>query len=405
MIDKIEKSLSKLIEYCEKEEYKGYDPYDTLNSPILYRLPGNYSKFVILQLQKRNPINIRGMLGIGKEYVHKGMALFLKSYSTLYQLVDTGKLDDFAIEISTSQLLAKANYFYNWLLSNSTEGYDGLCWAVTFPIARKNSIRPKIDPSSVLACFVAEAMFEYYKINPSKEIIDKLEQIARFIEINIPFIETDKGICYSYTTRKQDIVFNANMHVAQFFSQFYALTNNIKYFELAKKCVEFTISYQEEDGKWAYSINASGIKKYQSDFHQGFIIDSLSEYIRLTGDNDRNKKIALDKAVSFYKTKIFRTNGSSYWRFPQKWPIDIHNQSQGIITFTNQNSENVDYLKFASKITQWTIENMQDKKGYFYYQKWPIITNKIPYIRWSQAWMMLALTTILNEIKRDDNNV
>ena len=41
------------------------------------------------------------------------------------------------------------------------------------------------------------------------------------------------------------------------------------------------------------------------------------------------------------------------------------------------------------------IENMQDKSGYFYYRKYPLFTNKIPFIRWAQGWMMLALSEVL----------
>ena len=55
---------------------------------------------------------------------------------------------------------------------------------------------------------------------------------------------------------------------------------------------------------------------------------------------------------------------------------------------------------FAEKIAKWTIENMQDEKGYFYYQKWPFLTNKIAYMRWGQAWMMLALSTLFEKIKK-----
>jgi hypothetical protein len=37
------------------------------------------------------------------------------------------------------------------------------------------------------------------------------------------------------------------------------------------------------------------------------------------------------------------------------------------------------------------------KAGYFYYQIQPYYKNKIPYMRWSQAWMLLALATLLEQ--------
>ena len=57
---------------------------------------------------------------------------------------------------------------------------------------------------------------------------------------------------------------------------------------------------------------------------------------------------------------------------------------------------------FAKKIAGWTIINMQDENGYFYYQKWPFFTNKISYMRWNQAWMMFSLSLLINVMKVDN---
>jgi hypothetical protein len=40
---------------------------------------------------------------------------------------------------------------------------------------------------------------------------------------------------------------------------------------------------------------------------------------------------------------------------------------------------------------------MWSEKGYFYYQVLPLIKNRIAYMRWSQAWMLLALSMLLSE--------
>ena len=55
----------------------------------------------------------------------------------------------------------------------------------------------------------------------------------------------------------------------------------------------------------------------------------------------------------------------SKWRLPKIYPVDIHNQSQGIITFSKLRSYHPSYFNFAKTIKEWTIENMQDKTGYF----------------------------------------
>ena len=74
--------------------------------------------------------------------------------------------------------------------------------------------------------------------------------------------------------------------------------------------------------------------------------------------------------------------------------MEIHNQAQGIITFAKLRDFDRSYLKFAQRIAEWTIENMRDGKGYFHYQKHRLYTNRIPYMRWAQAWMLAALTLL-----------
>jgi len=42
------------------------------------------------------------------------------------------------------------------------------------------------------------------------------------------------------------------------------------------------------------------------------------------------------------------------------------------------------------------MKNMWDDRGYFYYQVHPAYRNRISFMRWSQAWMLLALSAILS---------
>jgi hypothetical protein len=56
---------------------------------------------------------------------------------------------------------------------------------------------------------------------------------------------------------------------------------------------------------------------------------------------------------------------------------------------------NPEYLNFSKIIANWTITEMQDKKGFFYYRKLKTYTNKISFMRWGQAWMFVALTELM----------
>jgi hypothetical protein len=54
-----------------------------------------------------------------------------------------------------------------------------------------------------------------------------------------------------------------------------------------------------------------------------------------------------------------------------------------------------DALSLALKVAQWTIENMQDGTGYFYYRRYSSwLVNKTPTLHWGQATMMSSLAAL-----------
>ena len=51
-------------------------------------------------------------------------------------------------------------------------------------------------------------------------------------------------------------------------------------------------------------------------------------------------------------------------------------------------------ISLAEKIGDWTIENLRDSRGFFYYHRQRFCKVRIPYMRWSEAWMMYALARL-----------
>jgi len=76
---------------------------------------------------------------------------------------------------------------------------------------------------------------------------------------------------------------------------------------------------------------------------------------------------AIQKGLEFYHSRQFDEEGMGVFRHPTKYPADIHNQAQGIITFSRFADLDYKYLEKAETILSWTIKNMQDPEGFFYY--------------------------------------
>lgn len=78
------------------------------------------------------------------------------------------------------------------------------------------------------------------------------------------------------------------------------------------------------------------------------------------------------------------------------YPIDIHYPGQLFVTLSKLNEfENNKVL--ADKVINQTLQNMQSPKGFFYYQLKKVISSKISYMRWSNAFMFNAITYFIKE--------
>ena len=237
-------------------------------------------------------------------------------------------------------------------------------------------------------------LFSYFKLTQDPEAKTLLLAADQFILEDIPHIPTASGICFGYNPEAKGCCYNASLHAAESLAIVNTFKNDEVYETLIHDAVKYVISRQKPSGVWYYSHGKDSLKeKNQIDFHQGFILDSLDKIDTLTnGRLSSSIQPAIEKGLEFYLSNQFDSAGRSFWRLPVKHPTDIHNQAQGILTFSRFSHLNPDYSKMTDRVVDWTITNMQDKKGFFYYQKYPLLTNKISHIRWGQAWMFYALT-------------
>ncbi|MEI6084589.1 MAG: hypothetical protein WCS70_09840 [Verrucomicrobiota bacterium] len=64
----------KLDAYCRARDWRGFDPYDGLNAPLVP--PGKLGRQVWTQFHRRSPVNLRPLCGIVPTLNSKGLALF-----------------------------------------------------------------------------------------------------------------------------------------------------------------------------------------------------------------------------------------------------------------------------------------------------------------------------------------
>lgn len=372
-----------LQEYIEKQGFKGFDPYDVLCSKFPFRLFGRWGEVLAIQFQKRNPINIRPLLGIKKEYNAKAIGLLLESYVTLEKL-----------ELQ-KDFKSQSKFFFSFLKDTISPGFNGACWGYPFAWSTTEKHLPANAPNVVVTAFAVRGLYKYYEKTKDPTAAELIHSAARFVYMDLPRNESSVGTFFSYTPFQQDCCYNASLFAAEILARSSAISKNDSYQTLAVSAVEFVVKQQHDDGHWNYSRNLkTGEERVQIDFHQGYVIDSVFLIAQLLKIENQSWNNAVSAGTKFYREKQFLDSGQSLWRIPKAFPVDIHNQSQGIITFSRMSHLDPSYLPFANTIAAWTKMNMQHASGYFYYRKLKAYTNKISYLRWSNAWMLLALVTL-----------
>lgn len=364
----------------EAQHYSGYDPYDGLNIFKNRVRPGLDASRVILQVMKRLPINIRPLLRMPRRQNPKALGLVLKSLVHLYRLAPD------------QILLDQMDRIVNMLVGLRSPGFTPYCWGYPFEWISARTRLPAFSPNIVVTATVGKALADYYQLTHHPECLSLLKSIPDFILEHLPHSRFTEGICFSYTPYRRDCIYNASLLGAELCARVGALCNRSELFEWAHHATMFVEHHIHTDGHWAYSLDPlTQHERYQVDFHQGFILESLYELSRLLPQRSSPGDSAVQKGLLFYKNNQFSSTGRSMWRLPRKWPADIHHQAQGIIVFAKLKAIDADGIQQAQTILKWTCNHLYRGKGQFSYQKWPMFTNPISYHRWGQAWMLLAI--------------
>ena len=72
-------SLDRLRSYCESQHFKGWDPYDGLNSKVFQAIPflkkSALCRLVVIQGFKRCPVNLRPIAFVPQKYKRNRIVL------------------------------------------------------------------------------------------------------------------------------------------------------------------------------------------------------------------------------------------------------------------------------------------------------------------------------------------
>jgi len=363
-----------VLKNMRRDHYAGYDPFDFLNSGVFRFLLLHKSKLIRLawlQIGKRLPINLRPLFLIPKSRNPKGVGLVI-----------SGLLHDYH-RTGERQLLDEARELAHWLLGerSSPETWGYSCWGYHFDWQARAFYVPAGKPNVITTCYVARALFDLGILTGDEVLVGASLDAARFISCHL-YTEVDGRGFYAYIPGESAFVHNASLWGAAWCGFAGKRLGDKAMVEQAVQVARQSVQEQAEDGSWVYGSRHH--HQFKDGFHTGYNLEALNLLREALQTAEFDECIA--KGYRHYVETFFEVDGTAKYYDNSVYPLDMHSFAQAIFTLLKVGGRPED-LAFCERVIQRAIELMyRPSTGLFIYQKTRHFTNRINYMRWTQAW-------------------
>ena len=339
-----------------------------------FKLP----RLVLTQALKRSPVNIRPLAMVPQTQNPKALGLFLSAF---VKLSKNGK----------TEYDGWAGHMIERLQELRSPGTSQYCWGYSFPWQMRTELVPRGAPNLVCTTFAMNGLLDAYEHTGDARCLEMSLSAADYV-LSLYWQEgSTASFCYPMTSTPAPI-HNANFLAAALLCRLYRHTGEKKYLDPALAAARFSASQQAADGSWRYGMASTAT--WIDNFHTGFNLCALKEIGRYARTTEFDA--AMLGGFQFYREHFFREDGAAKYYHNEVYPIDIHSVAQSILTLDAFGDLDSNNLALARRVSRWALENMWDQRGFFYYRVLRTATIRTSYMRWAQAWMVLALATLVS---------
>jgi hypothetical protein len=404
--------------------YAGHDPFDALNSRVFQATPLRRSRLARLawtQILKRSPVNLRRLALVPEGRNSKGTALFALAALSRFRSTRSDVDEREARELLDELLDARVR---------SPGGH--IAWGYNFDWQGRAFYAPRGTPTVVPTAFAVRALVEGTAAHGDADeegehdaggrlnadagkYLEAARGACEFILSDLNRSdETDEEVCFSYTPLDRTRVFNASLLAGEALASVGALTGERELTFQALRAALYVIRRQREDGSWAYGADA--YQSWSDNFHTAFVLTSLARVLKTcctdvgsaavenssaeksfaVGDEMR---LAIRRGYEFWRSSFFLADGWPKYYHRSAHPADAHSAGAAIIACAELADIEPDALELARRVARWSVRELFDRRGFFYYQKRRFYTVRTPFMRWSQGWMMYATARLLEAFR------
>jgi hypothetical protein len=375
-----------LLAYCRAQDWAGHDPYDALNSRWFELLPfldAKWPRLVLTQAFKRSPVNLRGLALVPKTQNPKALGLFASAVLKL-RTIDR-EAQDQLVDALLDRLVALRS-----------PGVPYWAWGYSFAWQTRTIVGPRGTANLVCTTFVASSLLDVYERRRDARLLSMAASAGDYILNDLYWSDGDVA-SFSYPLASlRSRTHNANFLAAALMCRLYRLTGEKRFVDPALKAARSSAAAQRQDGSWWYGEGAT--QRWIDNFHTGYNLCALQSIDRDLGTAEFSS--AVSRGFEFYRAHFFTADGAPKYFHDRLYPIDIHCVAQSLITLTAFGDDPAN-RELAWRVFEWAMAHMWDPRGFFYYRVLRACTIRTSYMRWAQAWMLLALATLVDDAPAD----
>ena len=368
-------ALDAIRRWGEARDWRGYDPYDALNSPFaaVLTLGTKPGRRVFTQVVKRSPVNLRPLLRIPPAWNTKAIALVASGYARL----GTAREDDTA--------RAAARRWLDWLVEHSTADI-GLGWGYHFDVQTRFFSYKAETPNVIATTFAAHALLDGAELLDDGKYADAARESVRFL-LERMLDDGGETPYFRYLASERELVHNANVLACSVAARTAAVGGGLVD-DRVPAAVRTSLDAQRDDGSWPYAEGSSG--DWVDNFHTGYVLEALG----LCDQLDGRVRPALERGFGYWERELFLEDGTPKYTPSSLYPIDAHNYAQAVETRVSASGWRPDALERADRCASLLVERMLNPRGYVDFQQGRVLRNRVPFVRWTTAPAFRALARL-----------
>jgi polysaccharide biosynthesis protein VpsJ len=367
-----------LHEWMWARGYAGHDPQDTLASPIAGRLTfgSRWLGVAWIQLGQRAPVDLRQLLRVPALRNAKGAGLTLAACTRL------------AMSTTPQAWRARAAELVDWLVRDAVPGAHGAGWGYPFPWANRDFFAPAGTPNSVATAYVVHALLDAGDALGDARCGPLACAGARWIATSLQRIPgSGDTFAFSYTPIDRRVVHNASLLAASAMSR--ALRDDPAVQRDAYAAARYTAAAQRPDGSWPYG--AGRRNAWVDSFHTGYLLVALDAIARSLGTSEWDD--VLERGIAYWQRAFFIGEAVGLRPF-RPHPVEMHAVAHAIVALRALRNRAAAAHATAQRLGEWALATMRARDGSFFHRHNGRTVDRRRYMRWTQAWMLLALAEL-----------